>query len=149
MSTVPEPSGALAVMVVLLTTVKPAEVLPKSTVVPFLAKREPVMVTWVPTGPLCGSMDFTTGISTAKVKTSAESVGLVPSVAVTVTLTLPGDSAGDTVEMARFDWIVKGTDTDPKLTETAFRKSDPAMVTLVPPVSEPILGVTLWMVGPA
>jgi hypothetical protein len=62
MSTVPDPDGATAVIVVSVEIVKEAAAVePKYTAVTG-AKCEPLMVTEVPANPLVGLMDVTTGL---------------------------------------------------------------------------------------
>jgi hypothetical protein len=77
-------------------------------------------------------------------------VALVPLAVVTVTSICPAACAGEfrTIDVAVL--LVKlelGTDVAPKLTDDAFRRLAPAIVTLVPPAVVPDAGLTLVTVG--
>jgi hypothetical protein len=108
----------------------------------------PVMVTLVPpvVDPVVGVTDVTAGPGVTKVK----AVGLepVPCVVLTETVTLPGAWAG--VVAVTFVGDVTCTDVavvKPNVTVVVPVRCTPVMITLVPPVVDPEVGVTVVTVG--
>ena len=151
MSTVPAaPAGAVAVIDVAVTTVKAvAAVAPNLTVVAPV-NPVPVRVTTVPPvmGPLAGLMLVMVGAG-VYVNWSAAPVGLVKLLApVTVTSTVPAAPAGAVavidVEVTTVNDVAAVA---PNLTAVTPVKSAPVIVTLVPPVTGPVAGLMLAMVG--
>ena len=122
--------------------------LPNITVAPDV-KPEPVMVTDVPplVLPDVGDMDAMVG-GDANVNWSADEVALVPYAVVTVTLTVPADSAGDmaVIEVDEFI-VISSAPVDPKATSKTSEKLVPEMVTDVPPAVAPEVGDMDVMVG--
>jgi hypothetical protein len=81
------------------------------------------------------------------VKLSAGLVALVRPGIVTVTSTVP-EPAGDVAVIDVAEFTVKlGALVDPNLTVWTFLKPVPPIVTNVPPLPDPLLGVTLVTVG--
>ena len=80
---------------------------------------------------------------------SAELVALVPAGVVTVTSTVPMALAAGAVAVivVSLTTVKEVAGLEPKLTAVAPRKSVPVMVTLVPPVSGPLLGLRAVTVG--
>jgi hypothetical protein len=79
---------------------------------------------------------------------SAELVALVPPVVVTVTLTVPADSAGDVAVMEVAEFTVTAVAvTVPNITVAPDRKPVPVIVTEVPPVVGPEVGLMAVTVG--
>jgi len=84
------------------------------------------------------------------VNTSAELVALVPPVVVTVTSTGPVlDAAGDVAVIDVSLLTVKDAGVEPKFTALAPVRSVPVIVTDVPPVVVPVVGVMPVTVGAA
>ena len=149
-STTPVPAGSSAVIVVSETTVKlVAGVVPKSTAVAPV-KAIPVIVTVVPPdcGPSVGLMLVTVGAA-VYVNWSAEEVADVPPGVVTVTSTtpVPGGSSAVIVVSETTVKLVAGV--MPKSTAVAPVKAVPVIVTVVPPVTGPSVGLMLVTVGAA
>jgi hypothetical protein len=148
MSTRPAPSaGEVAVMEVVLLTVKPVAVVPNFTAVTPI-KLVPVIVTDVPpaAGPCVGLTAVTVGADTY-VNWSAADVALVPPSAVTVTSTIPVP-AGDVAVICVTPFTVKlVAAVVPNFTAVTAVKFVPMIVTLVPPAVGPLLGVTSDTVG--
>ena len=116
--------------------------LPNITVVPDV-KPVPVMVTDVPpvVAPDVGEMVETDGGDT-NVNWSADDVALVPYVVVTVTFTVPADSAGEMAVMDVDEFtVVAVAVTLPKSTVASDVKLAPEMVTDVPPLVLPLVGL--------
>src|SRR5580692_9889625 len=133
------------------TTLVPAVVPNFTEVAPV--KPDPVTVTEVPpdVGPVFGLTAVTAGTGGAvKVNWSADGLtGLVPPGAVTVTSTVPADSAG---EVTVSEVPVPFTTTlvpavVPNFTEVAPVKPDPVTVTEVPPDVGPVFGLTAVTAG--
>jgi hypothetical protein len=151
-STVPAvPEGAVHVMVdPFTTTTFVAGFAPNATVAP-VTKFVPVIVTDVPpaTGPAVGLTALTDGTG-MNVNLSNADVGLVPPELVTVTSTIPLDSAGDLAEIDV--GLVYTTDvpaTEPKLTVEAAVNPVPVILTVVPPTVGPLVGLIKETVGVA
>jgi len=150
-STVPAlPAGAVTVMEVDELTTRPVP----ATVPNFTAEAPvnpvPVRVTKVPPPgtPAVGLTAVTVG-HTLNTNWSAELVALVPAGVVTVMSTVPWASAG---EMAAVIDVPEETvklvaAPAPKLTAVAALKFAPVMLTEVPPVVYPLVGVTAVTTG--
>ena len=114
------------------------------------AKPVPVMVTLVPPAlePLLGLTPATVG---RNLKLSLVDVALMPPGVVTVTSTLPGDSAGATALIEVTPLIVCSVKlvalVEPNLTEVAPVRLVPLMVTVVPPPVGPLVGLSFVTVG--
>jgi hypothetical protein len=81
---------------------------------------------------------------------SAGVARLVPSGVVTVMSTVPSSPVGGlTVVISVSEFTVKSTGSEPNSTSVALVKSDPEIVTSLPPLSVPTLGLTLVTVGTA
>jgi hypothetical protein len=122
---------------------------PNLTALAF-AKLVPVMVTEVPpaTGPLAGPTLVTAGRGNGTyVNVSAGLVALVPPGVVTVTSTVPvpaGEMA--VIDVAEFTVKLPAL-IEPNLTAVAPVRLAPPIVTEVPPISRPVLGLTLVTAG--
>src|SRR2546427_11345060 len=114
---------------------------PRSTQV---APLFPVSVNWLVLQP---DIDVTL----AKVNWSALEVALVPDAFVTVTSTVPAACAGVTASISVSDTTVKlAAAVAPNVTaELVLQKPEPVIETVVPPPSDPALGVTFVTVGAA
>jgi hypothetical protein len=139
-------AGEVAVIEVSEFSLNVAEVDPKSTAVAPV-KPLPVIVTDVPPvyGPDPGLTDVTVG--GVKVKVSAGPVALVPLGVVTVTSTGPTDSAGEVAVIEVSEFSMNNADVPPKSTAVAPVNPLPVIVTEVPPVAGPALGLTEVTVG--
>ena len=149
-STTPVPAGSSAVIVVSETTVKlVAGEVPKSTAVAPV-KAIPVIVTVLPpdSGPAVGLMLVTVGVA-VYVNWSAGEVADIPPGVVTVTSTtpVPGGSSAVIVVSETTVKLVAGV--MPKSTAVAPVKAVPVIVTVVPPVTGPSVGLMLVTVGAA
>ena len=149
-STVPAASaGAVAVIAVALLTVTPvAAVVPNFTVAPA-RNPVPVIVTLVP--PANGPADELTAVTVGTasyVNWSALLVKLVTPDCVTVTSTTPADSAGAVavIEIALFT-VTPVAAVLPNLTVAPLTNPVPVIVTLVPPVVGPAVGVVELTAG--
>lgn len=126
-----------------------ASAVPKRTVVAPapVAKPVPKIFTVVPpaAGPLVGVTLVTVGMN---LKWSLVVVTLVATLVVTVTSTTPAVSAGAFAVIV-VDEVTVNDDvlTPPKCTAVAPVKPVPVIVTEVPPVAGPLLGVTFVTVG--
>ena len=81
---------------------------------------------------------------------SAELVALVPPAVVTVTFTVPADSAGDVAVIEVAELTVTAVPvTVPNITVAPVAKFVPVMVTLVPPVVGPEVGLMAVTAGTA
>ena len=150
MSTVPAVrAGAVARIEVADKTVKDAFVVPKRTAVTFV-NPEPVIVTAVPplVGPIVGEMPVTVGNATY-VNRSAGDVADVPPSATTVTSTAPAEPGGAVALIDVADSTVNVADAAPKRTSVTLVKPVPVIVTLVPPVSGPCVGLMADTIGGA
>src|SRR4051794_17390515 len=152
MSTVPAAcAGAVAVMLVALSTVNDAAgVTPNSTSMALL-KPVPVIVTDVPPllGPWAGLTLVTVGAAT-NVNWSFALVAEVPPTVVTVMSTVPAEWAGAVaVMLVALSTVNDAAAVAPKSTSVAPVKPVPVIVTDVPPVVGPAVGVTLVTVGAA
>ena len=83
----------------------------------------------------------------ASVKVKPDDVAEPPSALVTVTGATPALRAGVMTVIDVADWLVTRPSTPPKDTLTPVRKSEPAMVTTVPPSAGPLAGLTAAMIG--
>ena len=114
------------------------------------AKPVPVMVTLVPPAvePLFGLTPVTVG---RNLKRSFVESALVPPVVVTVTSTVPADSAGDTALIDVTPLMVctlkLAAFVDPNFTDVAPVKLVPETVTVVPPPTAPLVGLSFVTVG--
>jgi hypothetical protein len=149
-STLPfDSAGEVAVMEVDEPTLNSdATVTPKSTdVTP--EKFVPVMVTRVPPAvePTLGLMSVTVGIGPRKWNSSSVPLAFAPPLVVTITLTLPLDSAGDVALIEVPDTTTKAAGTRPNITLEAPESSVPVMITTVPPLSGPESGLRRITVG--
>ena len=110
-------------------------------------KPLPPMTTDVPpvAGPESGLTRFTVG--GVKANWSAGPMALVPSGVVTVTSTVPTGSAGVVALIDVSDTTTNGADLPPKSTPVAPVKPLPRMVTVVPPVAGPEVGLTAVTAG--
>jgi hypothetical protein len=77
----------------------------------------------------------------AKENRSAALVELVPPNVVTVTSTVPKASTGDVAVIDVAEFTVNGAAVPPNLTAVAPVKPVPVIVTVVPPVVEPVVGL--------
>jgi hypothetical protein len=91
-------------------------------------------------GPSRGLTEVTVG-GRSKVNRTERLTGVVPVVVVTVTSTLPGGSCGDVTVIELFETVRKAAGTVPKSTAVTSTKSDPVMVTVVPPNVDPVVGL--------
>ncbi len=137
-STVPgEPAGTVAVIDVALSTLNDAALEPNDTSdAPVKPVPETTMVEPPVAAPCDGETDVTVGTG-AYVNWSASDVTDVPATVVTVTSTVPVP-AGDTAVIFRSVSITVKLGTAgfvPKLTAVVGVKSDPGMMTVVPPPS--------------
>jgi hypothetical protein len=141
-STVPVPAGDVAVICVAEFTVKlAAAVAPKFTAVAPV-KPVPVIVTDVPpaAGPEVGVIEEIDG-PPVYVNRSALPVALTPPSVETTTSTVP-DPAGDVAVICVSEFTVKPVaPAVPNRTSFAVVKPVPVMVTFVPPVVGPAVGV--------
>jgi len=138
------PGGLTATIWASLLTVKlAAGTRPNMTDVAKL-RPLPVIVTDVPPAgaPLVGLMEVTAGRGATKVYTSADDVALVPPADVTVTSTDEAASAGltATICVSVFD-VTLAAGTEPNLTEVAKSSPVPVIVTEVPPLVGPLVGL--------
>src|SRR5215472_4471958 len=142
-------AGAVAVMVVALTTLRPvAAVVPNLTAVAPV-KFVPVIVTSVPpaNGPDVGLRPVTVGLA-AYVNWSAAEVALVPPGVVTVTSTTPAVPAGEfAVTVVALTTVRPVAAVVPNLTAVAPGKFVPVIVTSVPPANGPDVGLRPVTVG--
>jgi hypothetical protein len=82
------------------------------------------------------------------VNRSAEEVALVPPGVVTITLTVPSDSAGaEAFIVAEFTTLTELDAVVPNTTVAPETNPDPLMVTTSPPANGPLEGATPVMVG--
>src|SRR5665213_1810345 len=136
-------TGDTAVICVSERTVKlGAATGPKATDVAPV-KPEPVIVTMVPPAvvPDVGETALTTGTGAPNVKTSAETIALVPPTVVTKMLRVPAASAGDTTVIFVSEMIVKlAADVGPKCTLVVPVNPVPVTVITVPPATGPDVG---------
>ena len=143
-STTPAPAGLVAVQVVVELQFTPVSATPpKLTVVPPMMKLLPVIVTTVPPleGPLVGVIDVTAG-APMKVKSSTAVFALVPPAVVTSTFTTPVPAGLVAVQVVVEVQFTPVAATPPKLTVVApMMKFEPLMVTRVPPLDGPDVGV--------
>jgi hypothetical protein len=133
---------------VLLTTVSLAGGFePKSTAVAPL-KPDPVIVTSVPppSEPAAGLMPVTVGAATYE-NTAVGEAAEVPVDVVTVTPTIPTPAGLEAAIVVGLKTLNVVAWFPPKLTAVAPAKPAPVIVTNVPPVSGPALGLTLETVG--
>ena len=138
-------------MVVLLTGMKTAGLLPKWTAV-APGRFVPVIATEVPpaVGPWLGDKPVTVGVpgDALKVKWSAEEVAEVPAALTTVISTVAAVWAGET---ARMDWSLTTTNdvalVAPNLTAVAPVNPEPPIPTVVPPAVVPPVGITAVTTG--
>jgi hypothetical protein len=143
-STAPDPAGEVAVIDVALSTVYVlAGVPPKLTAVAPV-KLVPAIVTEVPpaAGPEDGLTRVTVGGATY-VYWSLVLVALVPPGVVTVMSTVPAAPAGAVAEIWLDLLTTNVAAVPPKLTPVAPVKPVPLIVTVVPPVVGPDVGLTL------
>ena len=124
---------------------------PNLNTVPLVptTKPMPLTVTMVPpaVGPLLGATEVMAGVN---LKRSFKVTALVPTGVVTVTCTVPSNSAGDTAVIDVGELTTKLVAlTDPNLTDVAPVKPVPVIVTDVPPAVGPEFGLTLVTVGAA
>jgi uncharacterized membrane protein YfcA len=149
-STVLEPVGAVAVIVVGLFTVNAAELPgPKSTAVAPV-KSVPLTSTVVPAGPVTGLTDVTVGAGGGPamyVNWSFVPVALVPPAVVTVTSTVPAEPPGEVAVMDESPLTVKPAEVAPKCSALAAVKPVPLTATVVPPAVGPEVGLTAVTVG--
>ena len=144
-STLPfDSAGEVAVIELSDVTTNDAGRTPNST---FEApvKPVPVMVTAVAPvdGPESGLTPVTAGRGGRKVNWSAVLVALVPPLVVTVTSTFPLCAAGETAVIdTAVSTVNDVADADPNLTPVAPLRFVPVMVTVVPPLAGPELGLT-------
>ena len=106
------------------------------------AKPVPVTVTLAPpdTEPAVGLSLVTVGVNA---KWSFDDVALVPFGVVTVMSTTPADSGGETAVIEVAEVTVKLLAlTEPNLTAVAPVKLPPVTVTVVPPLTGPLVGDT-------
>ena len=148
-STVPAASaGEVAVICVSELIVKlVAAVLPKLTAVTSV-KPEPVMVTDVPPAvePAVGLIEVIAGAPNVYLE-PAEVVE-VPAALVAVISTVPAACAGDVAVIWVSEFIVKlVAAVAPKLTAVTSVKPEPVIVTDVPPVAAPAVGLTEVITG--
>ena len=139
----------VAVIVVLLRKVTPVAGVPPILKVAPAAKLVPVIVTAVPpvVRPLPGDRLLTVGAVALKVNAFA-SVPLCPSGFVTVTLTLPAAPAGVVAVMVvLFTKVIAVAALLPRLTVAPATKFAPLIVIAVPPMVDPVAGVTLATLG--
>jgi hypothetical protein len=143
------PDGEVAVMLVELITVTfVAAVAPNFTAVAPV-KLVPVIVTLVPPAvpPMLGLTAVTAG-APSYVNWSCVTTALVPFAVVTVILTVPALPAGAVaVMLVVFVTEKLVAETAPNFTAVAPVKFVPPIVTWVPPVSGPLLGLTAVTVG--
>src|SRR5579863_756567 len=150
-STVPADSaGDVAVICVPELTVKVVAAVPPKFTALAPDRLVPVMMTVVPpaVGPLVGLSEDTVGAAT-NVNWSPLEVAEVPPAVVTVTSTVPADSAGEVAVIV----VPLTTETPvaavpPKETVAGEAKLVPVMVTDVPPEVGPWFGLTALTVGP-
>ena len=147
-SSVPVPAGAVAVICVALFTVKlVAAVTPKFTAVAPV-KLVPVMVTLVPplVGPAVGLMLVTagTGIFAEPIRRSRRTR---PPAVVAVTSTVPAPAGAVAVIRVALLTVKLVAAVTPKFTAVAPVKFVPLMVTLVPPLVGPAVGLMAVTVG--
>jgi hypothetical protein len=141
--TVPVPAGAVAVIWVSLSTVKPlAAVGPNLTAVAPV-NALPVIVTVVPPAvrPEEGLTAVTAG-ARMYAYWSPLLMALVPPVAVTLTLTVPVPAGAVAVIWVSLSTVKLLAAVDPKLTPLALVNPLPEIVTLLPPPTGPLLGLT-------
>ena len=108
-----------------------------------------MMVTTFPPAkrPLEGERLVTVG-GGRYVKRSAEEVVLVPPGVVTVTSTVPADSAGTVaIKLVELVALTPVAGVVPNVTVTPGTKPDPVMVTAFPPAKGPLWGTRLVTVG--
>ncbi|BBH18908.1 hypothetical protein Back11_02530 [Paenibacillus baekrokdamisoli] len=150
-STVPEPTGAVAVICVAEFTVKDvAAVAPNVTAV-APDRFVPVNVTLVPpdVGPDVGEMLVIVGAA-MNVYWSAADVADVPPVVVTLTSTVPALPAGAVAVICVAEFTVKPVAAvAPNVTAVAPDRFVPVNVTVVPPDVGPDVGEMLVIVGAA
>src|SRR6266849_10407591 len=151
MSTVPaEWLGEVAVILVNEFTVYELAAMVPNLTAETLEKFVPLIVTEVPppVGPAFGLIDVTVG-TPMKVTWSADPVADVPPGVVTVISTVPADSAGDVAVILIDEFTVKElAEKVPNLTNDAFKKFVPLIVTDVPPWIGPEVGLMLVTLGP-
>ncbi len=150
-STVPEPAGAVAVMVVAPLTVKfVAWVAPKATAVAPV-KLVPLTVTGVPpaAAPELGVRPLTVGASVPPVNVnwSLALVALVPPAVTTVASTVPDPGGVVTVMEVALFTVKAEAGIAPKSTSEAPVRLVPVKVTEVPPALGPDAGVIPVTVG--
>src|SRR6202011_4007844 len=150
-STAPAASaGEVAVIEVALFTVKLVAAVPPNSTAVAPVRFVPVIVTTVPpvVGPLVGLTAVTVGAPTTKVNLSAAVLALVPPAVVTVTSTAPATSAGElaVIEVALFTVKLVAA-VPPNSTAVAPVRFVPVIVTTVPPVVGPLVGLTAVTVG--
>ena len=136
-------AGVVAVIEVFDFTTKAAETVANSTL-EAPEKPVPVMITTVPpvVGPESGVRVVTVGRGGRKVNRSAAPVALLPPPVVTVTSTSAGADAGATAVTEEFERTVNDdAGSVPKSTAVAPFRFTPEMVSLVPPVDGPEVGL--------
>jgi hypothetical protein len=143
-STAPDPPGEVAVIDVALVTVNVLAAVPPKLTAVAPVKLVPVIVTEVP--PAAGPEDGLTWVTVGGVTYvywSLVLVALVPPAVVTAISTVPAAPGGAVAET----WFELFTTNDaalpPKLTPVAPVKPVPLIVTVVPPVVGPDVGLTL------
>jgi hypothetical protein len=148
-------AGTYAVIWVLLTTVKLVAAVPPNVTLVAPVKPEPVMVVLVPPAvlPVDGLRLVMDGSASRLTTPDAyanplSSEPLVPSGLTTVTLTGPDGCTGVVaVRLVALCTMELAAGVPPKVTVAPAAKFVPEMVTAVPPLVSPVLGVIFAMVG--